>query len=74
MFGKKKAIEVWFAVNRDGFVGMYMEKPIRNEETGHWDSKFPFVNPQAYQIIEKITEQAKMTWENDPECMPFQFG
>jgi len=70
---KSKTVEVWFAVNKNGFVGMYNEQPVRNEETGKWESKFPFVNSLAYDQIVALVEKAQMNWNNNPECITLQF-
>lgn len=69
-----KEFMVWFCVNKDGFICMFADEPKRNTETKKWDSKFPFVNSILYDQIIKIVENAKMTWENDPEIITFQLG
>lgn len=73
MFGmKKKSVTVWFAVNKGGFVGMYAEEPTRNEETGKWDSKFPFVNSIVYDQIVTLVEKSGFNWESEPQCLTLQ--
>lgn len=69
---KQKTIQVWFAVNKNGFVGMFLDEPTRNENTGKWDSDHYFVNSLIYPQICEIVEKAKMTWEAEPQVISFQ--
>ncbi len=60
---------IWFAVNKNGFVGLYLDKPVRNKLTKKWESKYPFINSIIYNEIVDLVEKAKYTWENEPECI-----
>ena len=68
----QKTIQVWFAVNKNGFVGMWLDKPERNEDIGKWESNHCFVNSLIYPQICQLVEKAKMDWESDPEVVSFQ--
>ena len=70
----KKTITVWFAVNKNGFVGMYAEEPKRNNKTGKWESKFPFVNSGVYNQIRELAEKVNFDWNKEPECITFQMN
>jgi len=70
---KTKSLTIWFAVNKSGFIGLYYDEPTRNEETGKWDSKFPFVNSIIYDQIVKLVEKSNITWKNDAECLTLNF-
>ena len=67
-----KTITVWFAVNKNGFIGVYADEPIRNDKTGKWESKFPFINSTVYPEIVKLAENSKMDWLKEPECLTFK--
>ena len=41
---KKRQLTVWAAINKNGSLSLHTEEPIRNEDTGIWVSKSPFVN------------------------------
>ena len=69
----KKTLTVWFAVNKNGFIGIYSDEPKRNIETGKWESKFPFINSLIYDQICQLVEKAKLDWNKEPECISFQF-
>lgn len=69
---KTKSFTIWFAVNKSGFVGLYNDEPIRNESTGKWESKTPFVNSLIYDQIVALVDKSGMTWENNPECITIQ--
>ena len=64
---------VWFAVNKNGFIGLYADEPSRNKKTGKWESKFPVVNSLVYDQIVSLVEKSGMKWENDPECINLTF-
>lgn len=68
----QKTIQVWFAVNKNGFVCMFLDKPTRNEGTGKWDSNHCFVNSYIYPQICALVAKAKMSWESEPEVVSFQ--
>ena len=71
--GKQKSMTVWFAINKSGFVSLFAEEPKRNEETGKWDSKFPFVNSLVYDQVVALVEKAGLKWESEPECININF-
>lgn len=60
---------IWFAINKNGFIGLYAEEPKRNNETGKWESKYPFVNSLIYDQITKMIEKSNLSWESEPECI-----
>ena len=62
-------ITIWFAVNKNGFVGLYADEPKRNNELGKWESKHPFVNSIIYEQIVNLAEKSNLTWDKDPECI-----
>lgn len=67
-----KSINVWFAVNKNGKVRMFLDNPTKNVVSGKWDSKYPYVNSKLYKDIIQVVQQAKMTFENDPEVIQIQ--
>ena len=68
----QKTIQVWFAVNKNGFIGMFLDKPTKNEITGKWDSNHCFVNSLVYPQICSLVEKAGMNWDSEPEVVSFQ--
>lgn len=62
-------MNVWIAVNKNGFIGMYAKEPKRNEQTGKWECKYCVCNSIVYKEICNLAEKAKMTWINEPELL-----
>jgi len=69
---KIKSQQIWFAVNKNGNVCMFTEKPIKNKNKGIWESKYPYLNSTIYGDICSIVQQASMNFENDPEVIEIQ--
>lgn len=67
-------ITVWFAVNKNGYLGMWLDEPTRNEETGKWEGKQPFINSVIYEGIKKLVEKSKMNWQSDAEALTIQIN
>ena len=65
--------QIWFCVDKNGFICMFTEKPIKNVVKGTWESKNPYINSKIYNDICAIVQQAKMTFENEPEVIEMQF-
>lgn len=62
----KKTLEIWVAVNKNGDVRMFADEPVRNNDTGKWESKHPFVNCIMQKEFEELCTKTKITWEMDP--------
>lgn len=67
-----KSVAVWFAVNKNGDVRMFLDNPTKNVQLGIWESKSPYVNSVLYKDICQIVQQAKMNFENNPEVIEIQ--
>jgi len=72
MENKLKSVTIWFAVNKNGNVRMFLDNPKKNTERGIWEGKYPYVNSIIYKDINKVVKQAKMTFENNPEVIEIQ--
>ena len=64
-------INIWFAVNKNGFVGLYCDEPKRNIDNGKWESDSPFLNSVIYNQISDLVKRTKFSWNNNPECITF---
>ena len=69
---KLKSVQIWFAVNKNGSVRMFLDNPKKNVDKGIWESKYPYVNSVLYKDICQVVKQAKMNFENNPECLEIQ--
>lgn len=67
-----KSVAIWFAVNKNGDVRMFLDNPVKNTQLGVWESTKPFVNSVLYKEICQIVQQAKMNFENNPEVIEIQ--
>lgn len=69
---KLKSVQIWFAVNRNCKVRMFLENPTRNVTKGIWESNKPYINSLLYKDICHIVQQARMIFENNPEIIEVQ--
>lgn len=67
-----KSVQIWFCVNRNSDVRMFLENPTKNVTKGIWESKKPYVNSVLYKDICRIVQQARMSFENNPEIIEVQ--
>lgn len=62
-----RCIGVWVYVNKNGFIGMSVDEPQRDEKNGKWVVKNPFCNAKLYKIIVSTVEKTSMNWSTPPE-------
>ena len=67
-----RTLEIWVAVNKNGDVRMFTDEPVRNNETGRWEGKHPFVNCILQVQFEELCTKSKITWEMEPN--PFEIN
>lgn len=67
-----KSVAIWFAVNKNGDVRMFLDNPTKNAQLGIWESTKPYVNSVIYKDICQIVQQTKMNFENNPEVIEMQ--
>lgn len=67
---KIKNIQVWLGVNKNGFVCLHCEEPIR--DGNKWKSNKPFCNSILQQQFNDLVKRAQLTWEN--ECEVFELS
>lgn len=60
-------ISIYLAVNKNGDVRMFTDEPKRNEATGKWESKHPFVNSVLYKEFVELVSKTNINWEHEPE-------
>lgn len=63
----KKTIGIWIGVNKNGYISMHLEIPIRNVENGKWVSNKPYINSKLYDIYDSLLKKANITWEHEAE-------
>lgn len=71
-FFKKKSIQLWIGVNKNGSISMHTNEPQRNEDTGTWVSNSPFVNSVLYKNFSEMIEKTQMNWESSCEVFQIQ--
>ena len=59
----------WVAVNKNGFICMFVNEPTRNLELGKWEGEI-YLDSLIYKTISSVI-CAKMTWENEAEFFEF---
>jgi len=63
--------QIWFAVNKNGSVFMFLDEPIR--DGNKWKGNYPYVNSKIQNEINALVQQAQMNFEMDPQCIEIQF-
>ena len=71
-FFKKKTVKVWAGVNKDGKLSLHAEQPVKNEETGRWESKLPFVNSVMYKELSAMFAKTEINF--DCPCQFFEIN
>ena len=67
---KNKNLQVYMGVNKNGFVSLHLEEPIR--DGNKWKSNKPFCNSLIQKQFDDLAKRAQMTWEN--ECEIFELS
>ncbi len=65
--GKRQ--QIWFAVNHNENVVMFLDEPVKNEKLGKWESKYPYINSLIYKDICNLVKQSKMNWNSECQCI-----
>lgn len=68
---KVKNKQVWLGVNKNGFVCLHCEEPIR--DGNKWKSNKPFCNSILQQQFNDLVKRAQLTWENECEVFELTF-
>lgn len=66
-----KSLKCWAAVNKNGFLSLFIEQPKRNSEKGKWEGNL-YINSVAYKAIKELFDKVSFNWEKEPEY--FEFG
>lgn len=69
----KIAAKFWVFVNKNGFVGLSIDKPERDEELGKWVAKYPYCNSIMYAQVLDMLAKAEFGWKNDPEYIEITY-
>lgn len=67
-----KTIPLWIAVNKNNFIGIHAAQPVRNDETGKWESKRPFCNADLQKRVTEMVKGVQLTWSNEPEFIEIE--
>lgn len=68
---QNKNMQIWMGVNKNGFVSLHYEEPVR--DGNKWKSNKPFCNSVIQNQFEDLAKRAQMTWENDCEVFELTF-
>lgn len=68
-----KTAKVWASINKNGFVMLWLDEPKRNEETGKWEAKYPYVNSVIYKQFSDFIQKTKLTWLSPPEYFELNY-
>lgn len=68
-FFKKKTIKIWIGVNKNGKISMHAEQPVKNEKTGRWESKMPFLNSVLYNEFSNMFQKTELNFDTPPQFL-----
>lgn len=69
----KPTARFWLYMNKNGFLGMSLDKPTRNKEAGKWVAKQPYCNSIIYANIADMVSKTKFGWMSEPEYLEINF-
>lgn len=69
---KNNFITIWAAINKNGKLALYTDKPFKDLNQGIWVGKYPYLNSIVFNNLKGMIEKTEMNWECDPE--PFQIN
>lgn len=64
--------QIWAAVNKDGFIMLFTGEPVRDDESGKWIGKYPYINSNVYPQFCDLIKKSKMSWKSEPEMFEIQ--
>lgn len=68
---QSKNMQIWMGINKDGFVSLHCEEPVRDGDK--WKSIKPFCNSIIQNQFEDLAKRAQMTWESGCEVFELTF-
>ena len=63
----------WLYMNKNGFIGMSVDKPVRDNATGKWKCQIPFCNSMINANITDMVSRTQFGWPSDPEYLEINF-
>ena len=57
---------VFITVNKNGFMSIWNDEPVKNESTGKWEGKFLYANSELYKEFKKLIKESNINWINEP--------
>ena len=62
------SMTVWFAINKNGKVRMFINEPTRNTELGIWDGDM-FCNSLIQKQLESMVKGTTLSWDSDAQAI-----
>lgn len=62
----KSSFLIYITVNRNGFMTIWHDEPIKNEKTGKWEGKMPVANSIIYKDFTNMIKESNICWTNEP--------
>lgn len=69
----KKTIKVWVGMNKNGFLVIFSDKPVRDKESGKWLGTM-YANSVIYKMVKELLEKTSYSWNNEPEYFEFSYS
>ena len=63
----------WLYMNKNGFIGMSIDKPTRNIDSGKWNCLQPFCNSIIYANVTDMIAKTQFSWNSEPEYLEINF-
>jgi hypothetical protein len=69
----KLSAKFWVYVNKNGFLGLSIDKPVRDEDLGKWVAKYPYCNSIMYAQVMEMISKTKFGWNCEPEYIEINY-
>ena len=63
---KKTQTPLFITVNKNGFMSIWYDEPIKNEKLGKWRGSFPFCNSIMYNEFAVMIKEANINFISEP--------
>ena len=65
---EEKRLIIWFGINKNRKVRMFLEEPTRDKDLNIWVGK-NFCNSVIQRQLEEMVKGTTLSWEDDPQVI-----
>lgn len=65
MGNKRTQTPIYVTVNKNGFMTIWHDEPIKNEVSGKWEGNYSFCNSYMYNEFYKLIKDTNINFESE---------